>query len=268
MPPRHFAKKAEGMFMRWKMTALVRDALRDGSAHEESGLRHLFATRGYEVGAYCVNPCAERIVLEEALEGRTTEELVVLFFRELGGRYSMGRDMDVWTELIRADASRVMRSAQTMEGLVRVLVDTLKLPLPQDEDMLLHMAHTEGGWNALLALGPRLMAEQFELESVWVPRLCTLPDGGLEDVWLAQVLLPRLSDSTVVRCHAQGLKRALMGAEVEHRRETVRQKQIMLLLRKSDDAPEWLVRVFHDPLLAYHLVREVAFLDVERSLWP
>jgi hypothetical protein len=262
----HFSKKAEGMFMRWKMAGLLRDTLRSGDAH---ALRTLFATKGYVLGVYCQSPTAERIVLEEALEGRTTGELLLVFFRELGGRHQ------VWRELIHADASRLMQGAKTMAGVVSLLVDELGVPMPhdyEDEDQVLRTARDEGGWNVVLALGQKLMSSvQFErrLNDEWAHRLLTLSNyrlhGDVDDEWFAHVLLPMLSDKTLVQCHVRRTKPQLIEAELERRRNVMQMKQVMLLMRKRDNAPFGLVRVFEDPLLAYHILQEIAFKDeVER----
>jgi len=261
--PSHFAKKAEGMFMRWKMTALLREALRD---EECKALRNLFSYRGYEIGVYCQNPSAERIVLDEILEERTTMNLVFIFFKELGGRFCIGgRDTNLWTELIQADASRLMQSSKTMASVVGMLVDTLGMPLPDEE--ILHVACESGGWNVLLALGFRQMTNtEFEkkLNEIWAPRLLKLSNyfrlqSQLDDVWFAKVLLPKLSDRALIRFYHQHLKTDLMIAEIEHREEIMRQKQVMLLLKKKDDAPNGMVRVFDNPHLAYHIIQEMAF---------
>ena len=240
--------------MRWKMASLLRDALRD---QDERSLRSLFATRGYELGVHCHSPCAERIVLEEVLEGRSNGEMLLVFFKELGGRYSLGRESCVWRELIHADAQRLMRSSSAMDGVVRLLVDELHMPLP-DEGML-QVACQEGGWKVLLTLGPRLMDHfESELNRVWAHRLMTSAEDDEE--WLAKALLPRLGESVLLEWHVKRKRqRGLVAMELEHRQEAVRQKQVMLLLKKRDDAPHALTRVFNDPLLAHYILRDVTF---------
>lgn len=115
--------------MRWKMTSLLREVLQD---QDEAKLRSFFAARGYELGVHCHSPSAERIVLEEVLEGRSNGNLLLVFFKDLGGRYSIGRDKCVWRELIHADAQRLVRGASVMDKVVRLLVDELHMPLPDD----------------------------------------------------------------------------------------------------------------------------------------
>ncbi len=240
--------------MRWKMASLLRDALRD---QDEASLRALFATRGYELGVHCHNPCAERIVLEEVLERRSTGEMLLVFFKDLGGRYSLGRDQCVWRELIHADAQRLLRGSGAMEEVVRLLVDELRMPLP-DEGML-EVACEKGGWNVLLALGPRMMADfEAELNRVWAHRLTMFTDD--DELWLAHVLLPRLNESVLWEWHVKREpQRQLVAAELEHRQEVVRQKQVLLLLKKRDHSRQWQARVFDDPLLAHYILHDVTF---------
>lgn len=262
--PSYFAKKAESMFMRWKMTGLLREALRD---KDPNTLQNLFARKGYEIGIYCNNPSAERIVLEEILEERTTMNLVFIFFKELGGRFCIeGRDdKNLWTELIQADASRLMQSAKTMTNVVDMLVDILGMPLPDKE--ILHMACEAGGWNVLLALGLKQMTQNefnIKLNETWAPRILKLSNYircqfPLDDLWFAKVFLPILSYRTLVKFNEQDVKRDLMIAEINHRQEIISQKQIMLFLKKRENTSNGMIRVFDNEHLAQHIIQEIAF---------
>lgn len=117
----------------------------------------------------------------------------------------------------------------------------------------------------LLTLGQRMTANfEAELNSIWANRLMTFMDE--DEGWLAQVLLPRLTERVLLEWHAkQKRHRQLVTAELEQRQEVVRQKQVMLLMRKRENAPEGLARVFDDPLLAYHIIHDVAFSSSSTS---
>ena len=248
--------------MQWKMSGLLRESLRNG---DENQFRGLFARRGYEMGIYC--PCVERIVMEEVLAGRAPLGLLLIFFKELGGRFILSKERCVWTELISIDAQQ---HARAMPGMVSVLTDLLQLPLPCAD--LLRVACEERGWNVLLALGPRLKTPgEFEVEliEIWGPRLLHLSQERAAEGWVAQVLFPLLSDRGLMQI-LRGQKQmrrtsagilAVLSKEVQRRKEMLLHKQEMLLMPKCNGAPSGLERVFSVSHLAHHIIQELAFKE-------
>ena len=253
------------MFMRWKMSGLLKESLRNG---DEVSFKKLFALRGYEIGIHCV--CAERIVLEEVVAGRAPPELLLVFFKELGGRFILAKESCIWSELIYIDAEQQC-TVQSMKSVACLMANDLHLPLPSVE--MLDQACEKGGWNVLLALGPLLISDfQSQIVERWAPRLFHLhqEDSRLSvaDGWFTKVLFPQLSDKGLIQVlRAQKKKRnaectrRLLNAELQIRKERLWQKQVLLLMPKYRNAPPGLERVFESSLLAQYIIQEVAYKD-------
>jgi hypothetical protein len=197
------------------------------ATNDEAALRGFTQRHGFAYALNMEGDLAEKIVLEAALSGALSIELMALFFGELGGRYivELREGFTVWGTLMNAEAwlcrvgpnqtvnahntQYVVQLYRRTEEVVACLMNRLRFPFgPFPGRFSVYEARTlrnrlRVSWvlrvalesfqsfNVLLILGQRLLPpETFarELSEVWAP-----------------YILSRISDMGALRSEAHGV---------------------------------------------------------------
>ena len=197
------------------------------ATNDEAALRGFTQRHGFAYALNMEGDLAEKIVLEAALSGALSIELMVLFFEELGGRYIVAlRDgFTVWGTLLRVDerlfnagphqtvnahnTRYVVQLYRRMEEVVACLMDRLRFPFGPFPDLfsvfdarkmrnklrvpgVLKVAlESFQGFNSVLVWGQRLLSPEtfvHELSENWAP-----------------YMLGRISETRALRSEAHGV---------------------------------------------------------------